>query len=214
MRGLRIADRECRGPRVYSFKFSVFLNKFDLKCNQILIEVLIIDKKELLKQIAHTKKIYFFIIEQNDPTCNLFVEKSIWTSRLISSKGVITFRCFNQWDDNQEWVWVALPYMKHINFARHHQSLVFTSQVCGRVSCPDQKRFLRTSERVLDAHWSGKGYKTFSKDVGLHQSTVRQIVYKWRKLNTLITLSMSGCPKNITLRVMHTIIQEVTKTPG
>ena len=102
--------------------------------------------------------------------------------------------------------------MKNINFVCHHHNLVLTTQVCGSVSCPAQKRFLKTSEKVINAHQSGKGYKTISKDVGLHQSTVRQIVYKWRKFNTIVTLSRSGCPTKITPRARRTIIQ-VTKNP-
>ncbi len=35
-------------------------------------------------------------------------------------------------------------------------------------------------KRVDVAHQARKGYKTISKEFGLHKSTVRQIVYKWR----------------------------------
>ena len=46
--------------------------------------------------------------------------------------------------------------------------------------------------RVVDAHQAGKGYKTISKEFGLHQSIVRQIVYKWKTSNTIITLLRSS----------------------
>ena len=66
---------------------------------------------------------------------------------------------------------------------------------------------------VIDAHQSRKGYKTISKDLGLHQSTVRQIVYKWRKFKTTVTLPRSGRPTKISLRTNLKIIKEVTKNP-
>ncbi len=37
-----------------------------------------------------------------------------------------------------------------------------------------------------------KGYKTISKEFGLHKSTVTQIVYKWRKFKTTVTFPRSG----------------------
>ena len=54
--------------------------------------------------------------------------------------------------------------------------------------------------RIVDLHKAGKGYKSVSKSLDVHQSTVRQIVYKWRKFrsglcdghsNTLTLLSLS-----------------------
>ncbi len=43
-------------------------------------------------------------------------------------------------------------------------------------------------EKIIDvAHQARKGYKTISKEFGLHKSTVRQIVYKWRKFKTTAT---------------------------
>ena len=66
---------------------------------------------------------------------------------------------------------------------------------------------------VVDAHQAGKGYKTISKEFGLHQSTVRQIVYKWRKFKTIVTLPRSGRPTKITPRARRVIVGEVTKDP-
>ena len=137
-----------------------------------------------------------------------FLLEKIWTFRLINSiKVVITVRCFNQWDDNREWVWVALSCMRNISFVCHHQSLVFDHHT-GLWKChaPIKIDFWGP-QKELSAHWSGKGYKTFSEDVGLHQSTVRQIFYKWRKFNTIVTLSRSGRPTIFTPRARCTIIQ-------
>ncbi|XP_075444851.1 uncharacterized protein LOC142488342 isoform X3 [Ascaphus truei] len=66
---------------------------------------------------------------------------------------------------------------------------------------------------VIDAHQSRKGYKTISKALGLPQSTVRQIVYKWRKFKTTVNLPRSGRPTKISPRTNQQIIQEVTKNP-
>ncbi len=53
-------------------------------------------------------------------------------------------------------------------------------------------------KRVDVAHQARKGYKTISKELGLHKSTVRQIVYKWRKFKTTVTLPRSGRQTKIT----------------
>ncbi|KAL0173833.1 hypothetical protein M9458_029801, partial [Cirrhinus mrigala] len=50
-------------------------------------------------------------------------------------------------------------------------------------------------KRVAVAHQAGKGYKAISKEFGLHKSAVRQVVYKWRKFKTTVTLPRS--PKQL-----------------
>ena len=45
--------------------------------------------------------------------------------------------------------------------------------------------------RIVDLHEAGKGYKSISKSLDVHVSTVRQTVYKWRKFSTVATLLMS-----------------------
>lgn len=37
-------------------------------------------------------------------------------------------------------------------------------------------------------HTAGKGYKIISEDLGVHQTAMRQIVYKWRKFGTVAPL--------------------------
>ncbi len=44
--------------------------------------------------------------------------------------------------------------------------------VCGSESCHEQRILMRTSEKGYQA---GEGYKTISKEFGLHKSTVRSI---------------------------------------
>ncbi len=68
-------------------------------------------------------------------------------------------------------------------------------------------------KRVVVAHQARKGYKDISKVFELHKSTVRQIVYKWRKLRTTVTLPRSGWPTIITLKARLVIVHEVAKKP-
>ena len=55
-------------------------------------------------------------------------------------------------------------------------------------------------KRVVVVHQARKGFKAISKEFGLHQSTVRQIVYKWRKFKTTVTLPRSAPPTKNTLK--------------
>ncbi|KAK3557416.1 hypothetical protein QTP70_026651, partial [Hemibagrus guttatus] len=50
----------------------------------------------------------------------------------------------------------------------------------------------------LPIYQSGKGYKAISKALGLPQTTVRAIIYKWRKHGTVENLPRSGRPTKIT----------------
>ncbi|KAK3507807.1 hypothetical protein QTP70_000875 [Hemibagrus guttatus] len=60
---------------------------------------------------------------------------------------------------------------------------------------------------------SGKGYKAISKALGLPRTTVRAIIYKWRKHGTVENLPRSGRQTKITPRAQRQLIQEVTKDP-
>ncbi|KAK3530705.1 hypothetical protein QTP86_032242, partial [Hemibagrus guttatus] len=68
-------------------------------------------------------------------------------------------------------------------------------------------------EKVIEIYQSGKGYKAISKALGLPRTTVRAIIYKWRKHGTVENLPRSGRPTKITPRVQRQLIQEVTKDP-
>ncbi|KAK3529469.1 hypothetical protein QTP70_031163, partial [Hemibagrus guttatus] len=65
----------------------------------------------------------------------------------------------------------------------------------------------------LPIYQSGKGYKAISKALGLPRTTVRGIIYKWRKHGTVENLPRSGRPTKITPRAQRQLIQEVTKDP-
>lgn len=63
--------------------------------------------------------------------------------------------------------------------------------------------------QVVEAHKSGKGYKRIAKDLDLNLSTVRTIVYKWRKFSTVATLPRSGRPTKISAKARHTILKHM-----
>ena len=60
-------------------------------------------------------------------------------------------------------------------------------------------------------HKAGQGYKSISKSLDVHQSTVRQIVYKWRKFSTIATLPRSSRPAKMTARAQRRMLNEVKK---
>ena len=62
--------------------------------------------------------------------------------------------------------------------------------------------------RIVDLHKAGKGYTSISKSLDVHQSTVRQMVYKWRKFSTGATLPRSGCPAKMTARAQHSQVYQ------
>ncbi len=49
------------------------------------------------------------------------------------------------------------------------------SHVCGSESCHEQKRLLQDLVKTVDVAHQARGYKTISKEFGLHKSTVRQM---------------------------------------
>ncbi|KAK3514503.1 hypothetical protein QTP70_018660, partial [Hemibagrus guttatus] len=65
----------------------------------------------------------------------------------------------------------------------------------------------------LPIYQSGKGSKAIYKALGLPRTTVRDIIYKWRKHGTVENLPRSGRPTKITPKAPRQLIQEVTKTP-
>jgi transposase len=72
-------------------------------------------------------------------------------------------------------------------------------------------KYLR--RHIIEMHKSGKGYISIAKDLGVHQSTVRQNVYKWRRFTTVAPLPRTGRPAKITPRAQRAILKEVRKNP-
>uniref|UniRef100_A0A8C5Q5G5 Transposase n=1 Tax=Leptobrachium leishanense TaxID=445787 RepID=A0A8C5Q5G5_9ANUR len=66
--------------------------------------------------------------------------------------------------------------------------------------------------RIVDLHEAGKGYKSISKSLDVHVSTVRQTVYKWRKF-TVAALPRRGRPVKMTARAQRRMLNEVKKNP-
>ncbi|XP_030592543.1 uncharacterized protein LOC115785191 [Archocentrus centrarchus] len=48
--------------------------------------------------------------------------------------------------------------------------------------------------QIVDLHKAGKGYKIIARTLDIHRSTVRKIVYKWKRFSTVATLPRSGRP--------------------
>uniref|UniRef100_A0A3B3R2T1 Tc1-like transposase DDE domain-containing protein n=1 Tax=Paramormyrops kingsleyae TaxID=1676925 RepID=A0A3B3R2T1_9TELE len=67
--------------------------------------------------------------------------------------------------------------------------------------------------RIVDLHEAGKGYKSISKSLDVHVSTVRQTVYKWKKFSTVATLPRRGHPVKMTARAQRRMLNEVKKNP-
>ncbi|XP_054624657.1 galactokinase isoform X2 [Dunckerocampus dactyliophorus] len=65
---------------------------------------------------------------------------------------------------------------------------------------------------MVESHNSLR-YKAISKALGLHRTTVRAIIHKWRKHGTVLNLPRRGRPTKMTPRAQQRLIQEVTKDP-
>ncbi|KAK3536010.1 hypothetical protein QTP70_024510, partial [Hemibagrus guttatus] len=72
---------------------------------------------------------------------------------------------------------------------------------------------LQLEVRNLPIYQSGKGYKAISKTLGLPQTTVRAIIYKWRKRGTVENLPRSGRPTKITPSSSDNSSRTSQKTP-
>uniref|UniRef100_A0A3B3VXN1 Sleeping Beauty transposase HTH domain-containing protein n=1 Tax=Poecilia latipinna TaxID=48699 RepID=A0A3B3VXN1_9TELE len=67
--------------------------------------------------------------------------------------------------------------------------------------------------RIIDLHSSGNGYKRISKELSVHRSTIRKIIYKWRKFRTVSTLPRSGRPRKNAPEGRCAAQKEVEKEP-
>lgn len=65
---------------------------------------------------------------------------------------------------------------------------------------------------MVDLHGAGKGYKKISKELGVHRSTVRKTIYKWKKFGTIANLPRSGCPPKDKSKRQCAVKKEVEKT--
>ncbi len=177
------------------FELSIFLHKYASKHNQILSQVLKVDKENPIKQ---TRKKYFL--------CHLFNQKKIsniaylWVAKVCAFLGLavnikVKLECicagvFSQCNDYQMSV-RDLFYWKKRDLSK-------SDHVCGSESCHKQRRLMMTSEKeLMSLIRLEQVTKPISKEFGLHKSTVRQIVYKWRKFMTTVTFVRSGWPTKI-----------------
>ena len=78
---------------------------------------------------------------------------------------------------------------------------------------PRQKELSEDLRSKIDLHKARKGYKVISKTLEIHQSTVRQTIYKWGQFGTVATLARSRRPVKMTPRAQRRLINEVKKQP-
>ena len=71
----------------------------------------------------------------------------------------------------------------------------------------------RLKKTIIDAHNEGKGYKKIGKELALHPSTVREVIYKWKEFHTTANLPKSGRPAKLTKRTLRKLVQDVSKDP-
>lgn len=67
--------------------------------------------------------------------------------------------------------------------------------------------------RIVDLHKAGKGYKSISKSLDVHVSTVKQTVYKLRKFRAVASLPRCGRPLKMSGRAQRRMLNEVKKNP-
>lgn len=84
----------------------------------------------------------------------------------------------------------------------------FGSKICTKNCSGIFLKNLICETILTETHEAGKHYKSFAKDLGIHQSTIRQTVSK------VATIPSSCRPVKITPRAQLEIFQEVRRTPG
>ena len=67
--------------------------------------------------------------------------------------------------------------------------------------------------RIVDLQKAVQGYKSISKSLDVHQSTIRQNVDKWRKFSTVATLPKSVRSAKMTARAQRRMVNEVKNNP-
>lgn len=114
------------------FEFAVSLHKYCLKCEQLSIQILRLDKKNSWNQwITHTVFLHLFI-EEKDAECHICVKNTL-ISRIFSLRRKL-IRSFNQWGDNQVGGWDVLPYLKNTIVSIPYPSSIFTTKRYGSMA--------------------------------------------------------------------------------
>ena len=67
-------------------------------------------------------------------------------------------------------------------------------------------------ETGVAAHQSGEGYKTICKHFGVHHSTMRKIIHKWKTFKIVSSLLRSGHHNNFTPRPECTPLEKLQNT--
>ncbi len=180
---------------VNPLEFSIFLHKYDPKHHQIFAQVLKVDKENPIKQMRQIFSLPFIYSGKWSNIAYLCIAKVCDSLGLAVNLKVIlessVQRCFEsvQWLSNVS-SWPVL--------FKKQGSIKVWSCLWKWIMSWTKEITEDLWKRVDVAHQARKDYKTISKEFGLHKSTVRQIVYKWRKFKTTVTFPRSGRPTKIT----------------
>jgi len=68
-------------------------------------------------------------------------------------------------------------------------------------------------EAIVVALQSGRDYKVVSDLFGVHHSTERKIIHKWKEFKTAVNLPRNGRPRKFTSRSNFTMLRETAKKP-
>ncbi len=179
---------------VNPFELSIFLHKYASKHNQILSQVLKVDKET--QSNKREKNIFFvtYLIRKKYPILHIYEWQSIaFLGLAVNIKVKLECICagvFSQCNDYQmSGTWPVL--------FKEKGSIKVWSCLWKWIMSQTTEINDDLGKRVDVAHQTRTGYKTISKEFGLHKSTVRQIVYKWRKFTTTVTFVRSGWPTKI-----------------
>ena len=70
------------------------------------------------------------------------------------------------------------------------------------------------SEKIVDLHKAGMGYKKINKQLGENLKTVGAIIRKWKKHKVTANLSRSGAPRKITPSGISMMMRKVRDQPS
>ena len=74
--------------------------------------------------------------------------------------------------------------------------------------------FTRKSDKVVEKHRSGEGYKKILMSLIIPLSTVKSIIKKWKTYHTTQTLPRSGRPSKLSSRASRKLVWDVTVNPA
>ncbi|KAI4892864.1 hypothetical protein NFI96_000757 [Prochilodus magdalenae] len=68
-------------------------------------------------------------------------------------------------------------------------------------------------DKIVEGHKAGRGYKTLSKELGLHVSTIGSIIRKWKAYGTTVNHPRPGQPFKVSSRAEARLVRMVKADP-